>query len=145
MVGRMKTANYTERALAGVTMPKFVYVPLAMRPGKADLRVEIDKQTINNNHKRIAEADPLGFYIAIMNGQPVPQFRVEYGELKLEYALPTMEQRMRAAEWLGARVTFKVPSAYKNQGNLGRAHEEAHDYNRMIEEANELEEAPAAK
>lgn len=97
LTGRMKTANYTERAMAGVHIPNFVYVPAALRPG-----VKFAKDA--NDVLRLEAADPIGFNIAIMNGQPIPQFTVIDNQLKVHYFIPDFEQRQRAAEFLARRV-----------------------------------------
>ena len=131
--GRLKTKNYTERALAGATIPSFCFVPRGLRPGVGKMNVSITNAEIVDNHKRIAEADPLGWQIAVMNGQPIPHFTVEKGELLLTYMIPTPDMRQRASEWLGQRVTFKVPHAYKNSP-ISATVQHANDYNAMIEQ-----------
>jgi hypothetical protein len=58
---------------------------------------------------RIAEADPVGFLLAIMHGQPIPEFRVtKSGGVEIFYNTPTFEQRERVAKWLGSRVTLRL-------------------------------------
>lgn len=74
--------RYTEAAMAlmGGKMPDVVYMPPDIRESKrrisADgLQTEApygDQEII----KRIAAADPVGLLLAIMNGQPIPGFRV---------------------------------------------------------------------
>lgn len=132
MTGRMKSKNYTERAMAGFAIPTFCFVPRELRPGEGKLSVKISASDIIDNHKRIADADPLGWIIAVMNGQPIPHFSVEAGELKLTYCIPDMEARERAAQWLGNRVTFKAPSSYIKQRGVVT---HAQDYDAMIEAA----------
>ena len=141
MTGRLKTKNYTERALAGATIPSFCYVPRNLRPGTGKMNISITNAEIIDNHKRIAEADPLGWIIAVMNGQPIPHFVIDktsgQDELKLTYYLPQIAERKEAAQWLASRVTFKTPTAYHNpRDNAMKQH--SADYNALIEErANE--------
>jgi hypothetical protein len=139
MAGRLKTKNYTERALAGATIPSFCYVPRGLRPGVGKINVAITNAEIIDNHARIAEADPLGWIIAVMNGQPIPQFSVEQGELVLTYYIPQIEERHDAAKWLGQRVTFKAPSAYKNSP-ISATVQHANAYDAMIEQRAQNEE-----
>lgn len=133
MTGRLKSKNYTERALAGATIPSFCYVPRGLRPGEGRLNIAITNSEIIDNHKRIAEADPLGWMIAVSNGQPIPHFEVRSGELVLTYAVPSMEERFRATEWLASRVTFKAPSAYNNT-NPGKMRQHSSDYDTLIKQ-----------
>lgn len=140
MTGRMKTKNYTERALATCNIPHFVFVPRGLRPGEGRLNVKIANSDIIDNHARIANADPLGWMIAVLNGQPIPQFVIDKtsgkDELVLTYYIPSVEDRFKAAEWLGTRVTFKTPSAYK-WGKPGQGSTQVHadDYQALIANA----------
>lgn len=77
-----KLLRYTEAAIAlmGGLMPDVVYVPPDIREEKKRISADGlsteapygDKEVI----KRIAASDPLGLLIAIMNGQPIPGFRI---------------------------------------------------------------------
>jgi hypothetical protein len=131
MSGRLKTANYTERALAKATIPSFCYIPRNLRPGVGALNVKITNAEIMDNHKRIAEADPLGWLIAVMNGQPIPHFKVSTtGDLELTYYIPDPHERRDAAKFLADRVTFKAKDSYKKSNSR---HPEAENYDAMIE------------
>lgn len=77
-----KLLRYTEAAIAllGGVMPDVCYVPPDIREEKKRISADGlateapygDKEII----KRIAASDPLGLLIAIMNGQPIPGFRI---------------------------------------------------------------------
>lgn len=74
--------EYTEQAIAlvGGDMPSIVYLPPDVRARKT--RLTLDGVVTENPYgldeiqARIVAADPLGFLIAIMNGQPIPSFRL---------------------------------------------------------------------
>lgn len=143
--GRAKTKNYTERALEQCSIPAFVYMPRMLRPGDGSVHVKITPDEILDNHKRIAMADPIGWNIAVMNGQPIPQFRVDKGELILEYFIPDMATRQRAAEYLGGKVTSTRKLTWElRQENQAMKKAKTTDvgYEAMVKEAaNELDEA----
>jgi hypothetical protein len=139
-------ARYTERAIASVRrqIPRIVYLPAALRGHNQTLtldglQVRITGPQITDNHARIAEADPLGHLIAVMNGLPIPRFIVEDGPdggdatVRVVYHTPTVEEQRDAAKWLAARVTFKHPGAYTKGNPAQRQHSD--DYAAMIEEA----------
>jgi hypothetical protein len=117
--------KFTERAKHAVDtnragIPPIVYLPRSLRAHKQRLtedhiRITTDPPTIAENHLRIAEGDPLGFLLAIMNGQPIPTFRVEPdGAITVEYHVPTFEQRESTARWLAHKVTIRTGDQTKD-------------------------------
>lgn len=118
--GRKETlAEFTERAIdasfKGMLIPPLVYIPNQLR--KRDARIAFDGSvTINpvgaaENDMRISQADPVGFLIAIMQGQPIPRVVIERqgtGQVaRVEFEEPSIDARMRCAEVL-ARVRVKL-------------------------------------
>ena len=108
---------FTERAMEDPALesliPPPVYLPSRLR-GKDiritadDIRLTIDPPSIKENHLRIAKADPLGFLIALMNGQPVPVFSITAeGAVKVRYEVADLKMRERIGKWMGARVTIQ--------------------------------------
>lgn len=118
--------HFTERAIrateAGKLIPPIVYLPKMLR-GEA-VRITLDHTmltvnppTIQENHLRIAEADPLGMLLAIMHGQPIPAFKItKQGSIEVEYHIPDMQMRERVAKWLGSRVTLKLAPETQTNG-----------------------------
>ncbi len=116
--------EYTERAIrateTGKLIPPIVYLPKMLRGQKVRLTVDNlaltrDPPTIKENHLRIAEADPVGFLLAIMHGQPIPSFRVtKNGSIEIDYEVPDMARRERVAKWLGSRVTLRLAPDAQN-------------------------------
>lgn len=74
--------RYTEAAISllGGSLPDIVYLPPDIRDSKR--RISADGLVTEADYgeqeiiKRIAAADPAGLLIAIMNGQPIPAFRI---------------------------------------------------------------------
>lgn len=109
---RELTERATEDPALEALIPPIVYLPSRLR-GKElrltadNLRLTVDPPTVAENHLRIAKADPLGFLIALMNGQPVPAFEITpEGSVKVRYEMADLDKRMEIARWLGARVTI---------------------------------------
>lgn len=113
---RVHMDEYTERAIrateAGALIPPIVYLPRRLRGQKVrltedNLRYTVDPPTVAENHVKIAGADPVGFLIAIMNGQPIPEFRVaRNGAIDLYYSVPEFADRMKAATYLANKATI---------------------------------------
>lgn len=111
--------QFTEKAIdasfKGALIPPLVYLPVALR-GKAR-RVTVEGHVTMNpaddaeNSARIHRADPTGFLIAVMQGQPIPEFIVERKpdgvQVSVGYLAPALPERLRAAEHL-ARVQGRV-------------------------------------
>lgn len=136
---------FTERAMECVDAAReispIVYLPRKLRGNKMivhadDVRVSITPPDIAGNHLRIAQADPLGFLIAIMNGQPIPAFHIaETGSVRVEYHVPEMEERRDVAKWLATRVTYTPYRGDKPNPTTGNAaKKQAHnaEYNALI-------------
>ena len=112
-----------------------VYVPASFRgPARTrirvdDLRITLEPHDLLDNAKRIREADPIGFLIAAMNGQPVPKFKIlrADGVIELEYETYSLEDRVRVAAFLASKITHQAIN--KNDKHSGKA------YDTMIEEA----------
>lgn len=109
---RELTERATEDPSLETLIPPIVYLPSRLR-GKElrltadNLRLTVDPPTVEENHLRIAKADPIGFLVALMNGQPVPVFEVEPdGSVKVKYEVADISRRENIAKWLAARVTI---------------------------------------
>tara|TARA_R110000868_G_scaffold60469_6_gene184664 strand:+ start:974 stop:1309 length:336 start_codon:yes stop_codon:yes gene_type:complete len=104
-----------------------------------DLKITLDPEDIAENHLRIAKADPLGFLIACMNGQPIPSFvALDDGTIRVDYEITPRTERIRIAQFLAGKTTMKIPKIMdpmKNARNEGLS-----DYEAMIENA--VQEAP---
>lgn len=114
--------EYTERAIrmteAGKLIPPIVYLPRNLRAQKVRLTYDnlvatVVPPTVEENHVRIQEADPLGFLIAIMHGQPFPEFTIEddhttnQSVVKVNYLVPSLQTRIASAEYLARRITSR--------------------------------------
>jgi hypothetical protein len=109
--------QFTERAIratdAGKLIPPIVYLPSRLRGHNTRLtidqvRITTDPPTIAENHLRIGEADPLGFLIALMHGQPIPAFEItKEGSIKIQYEIADLAVRERVAKWLANKVTIR--------------------------------------
>jgi hypothetical protein len=96
---RERLDDYTERAIrsteAGALIPPIVYLPRRLRGQKVrltedNLRYTVDAPTVAENHVKIQGADPVGFLIAIMHGQPIPEFRIaRNGAIDMFYSVPS--------------------------------------------------------
>lgn len=114
-LGRKETLyDFTERAinatLQGTLIPPLVYVPANLR-ARGAVRVSLDDvativpPTDTENIQRIHKADPVGFLIAVMQGQPIPRIIISQEERKITartvFEEPPLPCRIRAAEFLG--------------------------------------------
>lgn len=109
--------DYTERALqatySGELIPPIVYLPAKLRRGKQRLNskgyVTLDPKTPEEVEASIAAADPAGLLIALMQGQPIPAFRISAPdptgrvEIATEYVVAPLELRADIAWKLSAR------------------------------------------
>lgn len=139
-LGRKETLlEFTERAIdasfKGQLIPPLVYVPQRLRKGVArvafDGTVTINPATPEENDVRIGQADPIGFLIAIMQGQPIPRVVIERkgkGQLaRVEFEEPGIDARLRCAEVL-ARIRVKVkPGDAAYDAMMARAAEAGDD------------------
>jgi hypothetical protein len=113
---RQRIDDFTERAIratdAGKLLPPIVYLPRRLRGQKVrltedHLRYTVDAPTVAENHVKIQAADPVGFLVAIMNGQPIPEFRVTAnGAIDLYYAVADMDVRVKVATYLANKATI---------------------------------------
>lgn len=134
--------RYTERAIrateAGKLIPPIVYLPRLLR-GQAvtltedNLCLTMDAPTVEENHIKITNADPVGFLIAVMHGQPIPEFRIsQRGAVQLFYNCPVMSERIEAARYLAHKATIKR----RPQGQGGLEDRDAdRDYRAMVSRA----------
>lgn len=113
--------DFTERALeaslTGAFIPPLVYIPATLRKrgvriAEDDLSVTANPPTLEENKLRIAKADPVGFLIALMGGQPVPAFEVhrEAGgklEVKVDWRIADLPLRAEVAMELARRGLTK--------------------------------------
>lgn len=141
---REKLSSYTERAIrateAGKLIPPIVYLPRLLRSKSVLLQTDmpdtaayrVAPPTVEDNVVRIQECDPLGFLIAVMHGQPIPEFRVtDTGNICLYYAVPKLQERMRAAEYLAAPKRGPKPGM-KFGGASGNTPDEDDAHDAMI-------------
>jgi hypothetical protein len=113
-----KWTAFTERAMEATDInkliPPIVYLPrrLRLNPERLtvdNVRLTVAAPTVQENHIRIADADPLGFLIAMMNGQPIPEFRItKDGAIEVHYYISSPQERTSIAQWLGGRVTLSA-------------------------------------
>lgn len=139
---RQNLHQYTERAIrateAGKLIPSIVYLPRLLRGQPINLTADalcltMDAPTVEENHVKIAQADPVGFLIAVMHGQPIPEFRVtRTGGIELYYSVPELETRMRSAEFLARRSTMR--RRLQGQGGL-EDRDSDRDYRAMVARA----------
>lgn len=98
-----KLERHTERAIkeAAKLIPDIVFLAPEFR--KAAARVQIittEPPTRQENVYRIAEADPIGFLVACMNGQPMPEFKISGDKVDVIYHTPSLELRAVCARYL---------------------------------------------
>lgn len=142
---------FTERAIeateAGALIPPIVYLPRRLR--QANLRLtednlclKVDPPTIEENHVRIAAADPVGFLIAMMHGQPIPAFEVgRQGEIIVRYEIADLAARTRIATFLANKNTIRTRN--DGTGGMDDRHTDA-EYRTMMKNA-EMRAALAAE
>lgn len=148
---------FTERAMTAADaqrcIPPIVYLPAALRAHRItitedNLKVDVKPPTVIGNHVRIAEADPLGFLFALMQGQPIPKFviipnRKDAGNtIRVEYEVADITLRTEIAKWLGTRVTYRPASPNRPSGTP-----RTDEYNALIANASEddgIQENPEA-
>jgi hypothetical protein len=136
---RERLDDYTERAIrsteAGALIPPIVYLPRRLRGQKVrltedHLRFKVEGPTVAENHVTIAAADPVGFLVAIMNGQPIPEFRIARGgAIDVFYSVPDFELRVKVATYLANKATL-----VRDYGKGGQGDKDADaKYRQMIE------------
>lgn len=132
--GRETLKAFSERALKatmdGTLIPPMVYIPVNLRksPTRVQDIVTTNAKTADEIKAQIAEADPNGFLIALMQGQPIPSFvmfKREDGtiEVHVEFSTPDLLLRAEVAMEL-ARRNMRIKSNHEND-----------EYNAMIEKA----------
>lgn len=94
-------------------VPPMAYLPPTIngKPTRIDERVaKRGIPTVRDNIVRIQrEADPLSFLIAVSNGQLFPVHIVQpNGEIATVYEMPTLNQRIRAAQYLAEKMMPKM-------------------------------------
>jgi hypothetical protein len=148
---------FTERAIeatealqvSNALVSPLVYVPRTLKAHQYrltvdDLKITMQPEDIAENHARIAKADPLGFLIAAMNGQPLPEFRVQKdGTVRVNYTVLTVQERLDLAKWLGHKVTMKIPKGIDKMKKNNARHEALHEYDTIIQDA--VEKAHAVR
>lgn len=118
MTRARETINeFTERAIratdAGKLIPPIVYLPTHLRGRNLRLTVDhvkltMDPPTVAENHVRIAQADPVGFLIAVMHGQPIPAFHIENdNSVTVKYEVADFDRREKIAMYLAGKVTMR--------------------------------------
>lgn len=120
-MNRDKLTAFTERAIRATDLREqinpIVYLPSRLRAHQQRLtidqiRVTVDPPTVAENMIRIKEADPLGFLIALVNGQPIPTFTITAeGSIMVKYEVANLHTRERIAMWMANKVTIKQNEA----------------------------------
>jgi hypothetical protein len=136
--------EFTDRAIAatdaGKFIPPIVYLPKRLRANGVRLTVDnicvtTNPPTIKENHLRILDADPLGFLMAVMHGQPIPSFHVTTeGSIRVEYQVPCFDTRVQTAKWLAHKVTLR-----SNDHKSGIPVDEGDGWNDLVEKRNAKE------
>lgn len=138
-----RTANretlkqFTERAISatvdGTLIPPTVYIPVNLRRrgvARVPETVTLNPKTDAEIDNQIALADPVGFLVAIMQGQPIPCFEVgktnDVLEVRLELRAPDLKLRSDVAIEL-----MRLKRRAASNGDIV----EKKNYERMIEEA----------
>ena len=113
--GRETLKAFSERALQatmdGTLIPPMVYIPVNLRRSKARLAEDVITTNAKNAAEveaQISQADPDGFLIAIMQGQPIPCFVLHKDddglvEVRMEYSVPDLLLRSEVAMELARR------------------------------------------
>lgn len=113
--------DYTDRALeaslTGTFIPPLVYIPATLRKrgvrlSEDDAAITANPPTLEENKLRIAKADPVGFLIALMGGQPMPAFEVHRDaggklEVKVDWRIADLPLRAEVAMELARRGLTK--------------------------------------
>lgn len=138
---RKSLEEYTERAIrateSGTLIPPLVYIPMRMRARLArtmedGVTVTTNPATVEENNLRVANADPVGMLIAMMQGQPIPSFEIRAGKQPGELAVFT--NFMVADIPLRAEIAMKLVAM---QRRIPRTDAEAAQYEAMIKRASE--------
>jgi hypothetical protein len=129
---------YTERAIrasdAGKLIPPIVYLPRKLRRmpvtlTEDNLALKVDGPTVAENHVKIASADPIGFLIAVMHGQPIPEFRItKDGAVEVHYVTPDFPTRLAVSKWLGNKATLR----WRPDGHGGLTDKETNSEHRAM-------------
>lgn len=139
---RDRVKAYTERAMeatdAAALIPPFVYLPRRLRQSglrltEDNLVLKVDPPTLKENHERLANADPLGFLIAAMNGQPIPEFVIgPRGDIVINYHVADFGTRLDVAKWMANKNLMAI---YPKGHQWSAAKSADVEYRAMIEEA----------
>lgn len=129
--------DYTDRAveasLTNTLIPPLVYIPAGMRKKGVRIAETIttNPPTFEENTVRVEKADPTGFLIALMQGQPLPSFEV-HGNAKGEVHI--------TVGWRIADLPLRAEVAMELARRVARAkrnHTPADEYEAMINKASE--------
>lgn len=114
---RRSTENfkaYTDRAVEAslneTMIPPLVYIPAKLRKSKVRIVETLTTKppTFEENTIRVEQADPTGFLIALMQGQPLPVFEIKEagGKMSVEvgWKIPDLPLRAEVAMELQRRV-----------------------------------------
>lgn len=137
--------QFTERALEaslnGTLIPPTVYIPVSLRKrttrlAEDDISVTLNPKSTAEIEDQIARADPTGFLIAIMQGQPIPQFvvgqaprltnakaEIPHLEVRMELVTAPIELRTEVALELArrARATKTDPEKARYDAMIKKA------------------------
>lgn len=139
----------TERAMRlgaddFAAIPANVWLPPTIRGEKPRVVEEVAfvsaPPSVRENIVRIhANCDPIGFLVAVANGQPIACFSVgKNGEINTHYEFPDLEMRVKVMRHLADRILPKMSLALRK--GLGPDEDESGDRSRskaIIERAAE--------
>ena len=134
---------FSERAIEGALtrtfIPPIVYIPASLRKRGSRLNLA-DHVTLNpaseaENDQRIAKADPVGFLIAMMQGQPVPAFELS----KAPNGTSIIKLDWRVADlMLRSEIAMELIRLRRRARDAGKSTD---DYDAMIAKAAEGDDA----
>ena len=126
-MGRSKVADHTNAVIKADKLnepvPSAVFLPPASRGGKNVVYAleKMDEHPVSVEQQIVRiqqEADPIGYLIAIVTGQPVPTYTVlKDGSVKVEYHSlpPDSPVRERAAKHLADKVLPRMSVTRKHR------------------------------
>jgi len=129
--------SMTRRAIraSSAMIPPRVYIPVALRRHKLKFvngRMTKLPTTPADDKVRIAAADPTAFLIAVMQGHPIPSFKLTEGEgdainVDVVFDVPSMEVRAQVALALSRRVEKPDPQDTEYEARMKQAAQRAEE------------------
>lgn len=134
---KQSIADLAARAARGTAtmIPPRVFVPLGLRRSKLRIvgyRTTVAPPTQDEDEIAIAAADPTAFLIAVMQGQPIPAFKLtekEDGSVDVDvvFDVPDMQTRANVALALSRRVKKPDTKDTDYEAAMRRAADQAGD------------------